>query len=106
MEIGLVLLRAVVGLLMAAHGAQKLVGWYGGHGLDGTAGFLESLGWRPGRRFAALLAATELLGGLALALGFATPSAAALVIGVLANTRGPCTAATGCGTPQADTSSR
>ncbi|MFR9804466.1 DoxX family protein [Pseudonocardia sp. RS010] len=85
MEIGLVLLRAVVGLLMAGHGAQKLFGWFDGHGLDGTAGFLQSLGWHPARRFAVLLGASELLGGLALALGFATPLAAGVVIAVLAN---------------------
>ena len=85
MEIGLVLLRVVVGLLMAAHGAQKLFGWFGGHGLDGTAGFLESLGWRPGRTFAVLLGTAELLGGIALAFGFATPLAAGLLTGVLAN---------------------
>jgi putative oxidoreductase len=85
MEFGLLLLRAVVGLLMAAHGAQKLFGWFDGHGIEGTGGFLESLGWRPGRPFAVLLGAAELLGGLALALGFATPVAAALLAGVLAN---------------------
>jgi len=85
MEFGLLLLRAVVGLLMAGHGAQKLFGWFGGHGIEGTSGFLESLGWRPGRSFAVLLGAAELLGGLALALGFATPLAAALLTGVLAN---------------------
>ncbi|GAB2983950.1 hypothetical protein GCM10017788_39880 [Amycolatopsis acidiphila] len=85
MDIGLLLLRAVIGLLMAGHGAQKLFGWFGGHGVPGTAGFLESLGWRPGRAFALLLGAAELVGGLALALGFATPFAAAVLMAVLAN---------------------
>jgi putative oxidoreductase len=85
MEIGLLLLRVVVGLLMAAHGAQKLFGWFGGHGPAGTAGFLEALGWRPGRPFAMLLGAAELLGGLALALGLGTPIAAGVLAGVLAN---------------------
>jgi putative oxidoreductase len=85
MDIGLVLLRLVIGLLMAGHGAQKLFGWFGGHGVPGTAGFLESLGWRPGRLYALLLGAAELFGGLALALGFATPLAAAVLMAVLAN---------------------
>jgi putative oxidoreductase len=79
------LLRGVVGLLMAGHGAQKLFGWFGGDGIEGTGGFLESLGWRPGRMFAVLLGAAELLAGLALAFGFATPLAAGLLTGVLAN---------------------
>jgi putative oxidoreductase len=85
MDIGLLVLRAVVGLLLAGHGAQKLFGWFGGHGLRGTTGFLESLGWRPGRTFALLLGAGELAGGLALALGFVTPLAAAALMAVLAN---------------------
>ena len=85
MDLGLLLLRALIGALMAAHGAQKLFGWFSGHGLRGTADFLESLGWRPGRTFALLLGAAELVGGLALALGAGTPVAAGVLIAVLAN---------------------
>ena len=85
MDLGLLLLRVLVGVLLAGHGAQKLFGWFGGHGLDGTAGFVASLGWEPGRVFAWLLGSCELLAGLALALGFATPLAAGLLIAVLAN---------------------
>ena len=85
MDVGLLLLRAVVGLLLAGHGAQKLFGWYGGHGLQGTAGFLESLGWRPGRAFAVILGGLELAGGLALALGLLTPLAAGALAAVLAS---------------------
>jgi putative oxidoreductase len=48
MDSGILALRLVLGLLMAAHGAQKLFGWFGGHGLTGTGGFFESLGFRPG----------------------------------------------------------
>jgi putative oxidoreductase len=84
-DTGLLLLRVLIGSLMAAHGAQKLFGWFSGHGLSGTADFLESLGWRPGRVFAVLLGAAEAAGGLALALGAGTPVAAGLVIAVLAN---------------------
>ncbi len=49
MAVGLLILRAVVGLTLAAHGAQKLFGWFGGYGLEGTGGFFEKLGFRPGR---------------------------------------------------------
>ena len=48
MSVGLFIVRVVVGLLMAAHGAQKLFGWFGGYGLTGTGGFFEGLGFRPG----------------------------------------------------------
>jgi putative oxidoreductase len=85
MNVGLLLLRVVVGLVMAGHGAQKLFGWFGGHGVPGTTGFVQSLGWRPARAFALLLGAAEFLGGLGLAFGFATPFAAAAVTAVLAN---------------------
>lgn len=83
MDIALLLIRVAVGATLAAHGAQKLVGWFGGHGLAGTAGFLESLGFRPGRPYAWLLGAAELVGGLALALGLLTPIAAAVVAAVM-----------------------
>ncbi len=83
MEIGLVVLRAVVGLLFAGHGAQKLFGVFGGHGLHGTGAFMESLGLRPGRRNAALAGAAELTGGALFALGLLTPLAAALLISVM-----------------------
>ena len=53
MDTGLLIARVVFGLLMAAHGAQKLFGWFGGYGLAGTGGFFEQLGFRPGRLFAA-----------------------------------------------------
>jgi putative oxidoreductase len=79
MEIGLLILRAVVGLLLAAHGAQKLFGVLGGFGVGGTAGYLESLGLRPGRPLAIAAGGTELIGGLLLAVGFLTPLAAALI---------------------------
>jgi putative oxidoreductase len=85
MDVGLLLLHGVVGLIMAGHGAQKLFGWFGGHGVEGTTGFVEKLGWRPARVFALLLGSAELTGGLALAVGFATPLAAAAIIAVLAN---------------------
>jgi putative oxidoreductase len=83
MALGLLILRLVVGLTMAAHGAQKLFGWFGGYGLQGTGGFLEKLGFFPGRRNALFAGLAELAGGLLLALGFATPVAAMLIISVM-----------------------
>jgi putative oxidoreductase len=83
MSIGLLILRLVVGLGLAAHGAQKLFGWFGGHGLEGTGQFLEQLGFRPGRLHAVQAALAEFLGGLFLAAGFLTPAAAAAVVAVM-----------------------
>jgi putative oxidoreductase len=68
---------------MAGHGAQKLFGWFGGHGLASTGGFFESLGFRPGRAFAAAAALSELGGGLLVALGFLGPVGPALIISVM-----------------------
>jgi len=83
MDIGLLVLRLAVGLTMAAHGGQKLFGWFGGYGLTGTGGFLESLGFRPGRVHAALAGTAEFGGGLLIALGLLTPVGAALIIAVM-----------------------
>jgi putative oxidoreductase len=83
METGLLLVRLVFGLALAAHGAQKLFGSFGGHGLAGTGGLFASLGFRPGKAFAALAGLGELGGGLALALGLFTPLAAAVVVATM-----------------------
>ena len=84
MELGLLVLRIVVGLLFMGHGAQKLFGMFGGHGLAGTAGFFEQgLGLRPGKVHAAGAGAAELFGGLLLVLGLLTPFAAAALIGTM-----------------------
>ncbi|MBA3319687.1 MAG: DoxX family protein, partial [Gemmatimonadales bacterium] len=80
---GLLVGRLALGLLMAAHGTQKLFGWFGGHGLAGTGGFFESLGFRPGRAFAAAAAVTEIGGGLLVALGFLGPVGPALIVSVM-----------------------
>jgi putative oxidoreductase len=72
-DLGWAILRVLIGLLFAGHGAQKLFGWFGGHGLSGTAGWLESWNIRPGRLWAWLLGLGEFIGGLLLALGLATP---------------------------------
>lgn len=83
MDAGFLLARLTLGVLMAAHGSQKLWGWFGGYGLDGTAGFFEALGFRPGRLFVALAAAAEIASGLLLAAGLVTPVAGALMISVM-----------------------
>lgn len=83
MDIGLLLLRLTIGLTLAAHGTQKLFGWFGGHGLDATGQALEGLGFHPGRRHALIAGLVETGGGLLLALGFLTPVAAAIVFSVM-----------------------
>jgi putative oxidoreductase len=84
MTLGLLLLRVVVGLTLAAHGSQKLFGWFGGGGIEGTGAFFESrLGFRPGRVAALGAGLGEFGGGLLLALGFFTPFGSAAVIGVM-----------------------
>lgn len=83
MDLGIFLLRAVVGLTLAAHGAQKVFGWFGGHGLDGTGQFMTMLGFRPGRRHALTAGLAEAGGGVLLALGLLTPVGAALGASVM-----------------------
>jgi putative oxidoreductase len=84
-DVGLLLLRVTFGLLLAGHGAQKLFGWFGGSGLEGTGKGFAALGYEPGAVFAGLAGAGEFLGGLGLALGLLTPLAAAAVLGVMIN---------------------
>ena len=84
MSYGLLLLRVVVGGTMFSHGAQKLFGWFGGHGLRGTAGFFESLGWRMPLAMAFLAGLAE-TSGVAFALGFLTPLAALGIAVVMLN---------------------
>ncbi|MAE21235.1 MAG: DoxD-like family protein [Pseudomonas sp.] len=72
------LLRVPVGLILAAHGAQKLFGWFGGYGLEGTGQWMASIGLEPGFLMALLAGSAEFFGGLALALGVLTRPAALL----------------------------
>src|SRR5438128_11216756 len=83
MDLGLLLLRLTVGLTLAAHGAQKLFGWFAGPGLDATGTILETLGFHPGRRHALMAGLVEADGGLLLALGWLTPIAAAVALSVM-----------------------
>ena len=77
MDLGRLALRLTIGGTFFVHGTQKLFGWFGGHGPDGTGQFFESLGLRPGRENAVAAGATEAGGGALIALGLATPLAAA-----------------------------
>jgi putative oxidoreductase len=80
---GILIGRLVIGLLMAAHGAQKLFGWFGGYGLRNTGGFMEQLGYRPGVLFAAAAGLGEVGAGMLVALGFLGPVGPALMISVM-----------------------
>ena len=83
MDIGLLLLRVTIGLTLAAHGSQKLFGWFGGHGLAATGQGLEGLGFVPGRRHALVAGLAETGSGLLLALGLVTPLGAAAFAAVM-----------------------
>src|SRR3954467_6620348 len=81
--IGLLLVRLPVGLIMAAHGAQKLFGWFGGYGLRNTGEFMVQLGFPSGPMFATAAGLGELASGLLVALGFLGPIGPALMISVM-----------------------
>jgi putative oxidoreductase len=83
MDLALLVLRVVVGLLFAGHGAQKLFGAFGGGGLEGTAGMFDNIGLRPGWLHARAAGTAEFAGGLLLAIGLFTPFAAAVLIAVM-----------------------
>lgn len=72
------LLRLPVGLILAAHGAQKLFGWFGGYGLEGTGQWMASVGFEPGYLMALLAGSAEFFGGIALILGLLVRPAAAI----------------------------
>jgi putative oxidoreductase len=80
---GLLIARLILGVLMAAHGTQKLFGWLGGYGLAGTAGFFEQLGFRPGRLFVLTASIAEVVSGILIALGLFGPVGPALLLSVM-----------------------
>ncbi|MGG3560632.1 DoxX family protein [Neobacillus rhizosphaerae] len=82
-NLGLLIIRLVVGVLFIGHGAQKLFGWFGGYGLKGTGGWFESIGMKPGVTMALLAGLAELIGGILFAVGFLTPLAALLIAGTM-----------------------
>ncbi|MFM1650596.1 DoxX family protein [Brevibacillus sp. B_LB10_24] len=79
-NLGLLLIRLVVGLTFMGHGAQKLFGMFGGYGLKGTGQWLESIGVKPGTAMALLAGLSELVGGALFAAGFLTPVGAFLIV--------------------------
>lgn len=84
-DVGLLLLRVMVGLAMAAHGSQKLFGFFGGGGIHGTGEFFTQSGYPAGQAMAVVAGLIETFGGLALVLGLLTPLAAAAIVGDMLN---------------------
>ena len=80
-DFGLLLIRLTVGGLLAGHGAQKLYGWFEGYGLEGTAGFMESLGFRLGKEWAFLAGLSEFGGGVLTSLGLGHPVGPLMTLG-------------------------
>lgn len=84
MDIGLLIIRVVIGVLFVGHGAQKLFGWFGGYGLNGTGGWFDSIGMKPGVTMALIAGLAELTGGILFAIGLLTPVAGLLIAGTMA----------------------
>jgi putative oxidoreductase len=83
LDLGLLAVRLVIGALFAAHGGQKLFGWFRGPGLRGTGEFFASLGFRSGRAYAMAAGLAELTSGLLILLGFLGPLGPALLLSVM-----------------------
>lgn len=78
-DMGILIIRVIVGLLFIGHGAQKLFGWFGGYGLKGTGGWFDSIGMKPGVAAALAAGLAEVIGGLLFGLGLLLPVGAALI---------------------------
>ena len=83
LSLGLLIVRVVAGATIAVHGAQKLLGWFGGRGFSATVQMQQKLGFYPPVLWAALVVLGELGGGLSLAAGFLTPLGAAGIVGAM-----------------------
>jgi putative oxidoreductase len=79
LDVGLLLIRLVIGVLFIGHGAQKLFGWFGGYGLQGTGGWMESIGMKPGVTMALFAGLAELVGGILFAAGLLTALAGVMI---------------------------
>lgn len=84
-DVGLLIIRLALGFLLVGHGTQKLFGWFGGGGLEGTGQFFTMMGYPSGKTMALIAGLAETLGGLGLALGLLTPLAGAAVLGTMLN---------------------
>lgn len=82
-DLGSLILRVAVGGLLAGHGAQKLFGWFGGHGLEGTGDWLESIGFRPGKQWALMAGLSEFGGGVLTSLGLLHPVGPLATLGAM-----------------------
>jgi putative oxidoreductase len=85
MGLGKLVLRATLGGYFVGHGLQKLTGWFGGGGPEGTGETFEQIGLRPGRESALIAGAAETAGGSLLGLGLFTPAAVSMLTGVMTN---------------------
>jgi putative oxidoreductase len=83
MKLGRLFLRAIIGGIFISHGAQKLFGWFGGHGIEATSQGFERMGMRPGRVHATAASATEIASGTLSLLGLAPPVAASGITAVM-----------------------
>ncbi|MFD8981088.1 DoxX family membrane protein, partial [Streptomyces sp. NPDC059564] len=83
-DLALLALRTATGAVLIAHGTQKLFGWFGGPGLEGTGAWMDQMGFRPGRESAIAAGLGEAGGGALLVLGLATPAAGAAAAGAMA----------------------
>lgn len=83
LDLGFLIARVMIGLLIAAHGTQKLFGWFGGHGLKATGVFFGQLGFQPARLLATAAALGELTSGLLIALGLFGPAGPAIMLAVM-----------------------
>ena len=83
MNMGLLILRLVIGTLFIGHGTQKLFGWWNGGGPAGTARFFDHIGFRPAQPLALLAGLAETGGGSLIVLGLITPVGATAVIGMM-----------------------
>lgn len=82
-SVAFLIVRLILGLGLMAHGTQKLFGWFGGHGLAGTGGFFEGLGFRPGTAFALMAGLGETIGGLLTVLGLGGALGPVLIVVVM-----------------------
>ncbi len=82
-SVAFLVVRLILGLGLMAHGTQKLFGWFGGHGIAGTGGFFETIGFRPGRMFALMAALGETIGGLLTVLGLGGALGPVLIVIVM-----------------------